>query len=79
MKAAPRQLGDYNRAGTRPRGVTEPEIQNAEEAVAFFKSLRATVMYLGICDGNLEEGSMRADANVSVKPAGQIELGQRTE
>ena len=71
---------DYNRAGTPLlEVVTEPEITCAEEAVAFFKSLRATVMALDICDGNLEEGSMRSDANVSVKPAGQKELGQRTE
>ena len=54
---SPHSLVDYNRAGTPLlEVVTEPEIQNAEEAVAFFKSLRATVMYLGICDGNLEEG-----------------------
>ena len=71
---------DYNRAGTPLlEVVTEPEITNAEDAIAFFKSLRATVTALDICDGNLEEGSMRADANVSVKPAGQKELGQRTE
>ena len=77
---APYSQVDYNRAGTPLlEVVTEPEIQNAEEAMAFFKSLRATVMYLGICDGNMEEGSMRADANVSVKPVGQTELGQRTE
>lgn len=71
---------DYNRAGTPLlEVVTEPEITCSEDAIAFFKSLRATVMALGICDGNLEEGSMRSDANVSVRPVGQKELGQRTE
>lgn len=71
---------DYNRAGTPLlEVVTEPVMTSAEEAAAFMRALRAIVMYLGICDGNLQEGSMRADANVSVRKRGAAALGTRTE
>ncbi len=71
---------DLNRAGTPLiEIVSEPDMRSAEEAVAYLKSLRAILLYLGICDGNLEEGSFRCDANVSIRPWGQAEFGTRTE
>ncbi len=71
---------DLNRAGTPLlEVVSEPEIRSASEAVAYLKTLHALVMALDICDGNLQEGSFRCDANVSIRPMGQLELGTRTE
>ncbi|NLW81023.1 MAG: Asp-tRNA(Asn)/Glu-tRNA(Gln) amidotransferase subunit GatB [Desulfovibrionales bacterium] len=71
---------DLNRAGVPLiEIVSEPDMRSAEEAVAYLKSLRAILVYLGICDGNLEEGSFRCDANVSIRPWGQKEFGTRTE
>jgi aspartyl-tRNA(Asn)/glutamyl-tRNA(Gln) amidotransferase subunit B len=59
--------------------VTEPDIGSAEAAGAYLRQLRAIVRYLGICDGNLEEGSFRCDANVSIRPRGATALGTRAE
>ncbi len=71
---------DLNRAGVPLiEIVSEPDMRSAEEAVAYLKSLRAILVYLGICDGNLEEGSFRCDANVSIRPWGQQEFGTRAE
>ncbi|MET4695400.1 Asp-tRNA(Asn)/Glu-tRNA(Gln) amidotransferase subunit GatB [Endozoicomonas lisbonensis] len=71
---------DLNRAGTPLiEIVTEPDLRNAEEAVAFAKKLHSIVTTLGICDGNMSQGSMRFDVNVSVRPKGQEEFGTRTE
>ncbi|QJB57374.1 Asp-tRNA(Asn)/Glu-tRNA(Gln) amidotransferase subunit GatB [Pseudodesulfovibrio sp. zrk46] len=71
---------DLNRTGTPLiEIVSEPDIRSAEEAVAYLKELRSTLLYLGICDGNLEEGSFRCDANISIRPWGQEEFGTRTE
>ncbi|MGA7811831.1 Asp-tRNA(Asn)/Glu-tRNA(Gln) amidotransferase subunit GatB [Caballeronia sp.] len=71
---------DLNRAGTPLLEiVTEPEMRSAAEAVAYAKSLHALVQWLGICDGNMQEGSFRCDANVSVRPVGQAEFGTRAE
>lgn len=71
---------DFNRAGTPLlEVVTEPDIASAEEAALVFKALRQIVVFLGICDGNMQEGSLRADANVSVRKKGVKELGTRTE
>jgi aspartyl-tRNA(Asn)/glutamyl-tRNA(Gln) amidotransferase subunit B len=71
---------DLNRAGVPLLEiVSEPEIGSVEEAVEYLKALRAVLMWLGVNDGNLEEGSFRCDANVSVKPKGQTKLGQRCE
>ena len=77
----PGQTGiDLNRTGTPLlEVVSEPDMRSAEEAAAYFKQMHALVRYLKICDGNLAEGSMRCDANVSVRPAGQNTLGERTE
>ena len=71
---------DLNRAGTPLiEIVTEPDIRSSEEAVAFAKKLHSIVTTLGICDGNMSQGSMRFDVNVSVRPKGQEEFGTRTE
>ncbi len=71
---------DLNRAGTPLiEVVTEPDLRSAGEAVAYLKKLHSLVRYLEICDGNMQEGSFRCDANVSVRPLGQQELGTRTE
>ncbi|CCD37229.1 Aspartyl-tRNA(Asn) amidotransferase subunit B @ Glutamyl-tRNA(Gln) amidotransferasesubunit B [Candidatus Paraburkholderia kirkii UZHbot1] len=71
---------DLNRAGTPLLEiVTEPEMRSAAEAVAYAKALHGLVVWLGICDGNMQEGSFRCDANVSVRPVGQKEFGTRTE
>ncbi len=71
---------DLNRTGTPLlEVVTEPDFRSAAEAAAYFRQLHALVRYLRICDGDLSQGSMRCDANVSVRPAGSNELGERTE
>jgi aspartyl-tRNA(Asn)/glutamyl-tRNA(Gln) amidotransferase subunit B len=71
---------DLNRAGTPLMEiVSEPDIRSPQEAAEFVKKLRAIVRYIGVCDGNMEQGSLRCDANVSVRPAGQKEFGTRTE
>ena len=59
--------------------VSEPDIRTPEEAVAYLKAIHDIVVYLGISDGNMEEGSFRCDANISVRPVGQEEFGTRTE
>ena len=77
----PGQTGiDLNRTGTPLlEVVSEPDLRTAQEAAAYFRQMHNLAKYLGICDGNLAEGSMRCDANVSVRPTGQEEFGERTE
>ncbi|MBS1270384.1 MAG: Aspartyl/glutamyl-tRNA(Asn/Gln) amidotransferase subunit B [Gammaproteobacteria bacterium] len=71
---------DLNRAGTPlVEIVSEPDMRSTKEAVAYLRKLHTMVRYLEICDGNMQEGSFRCDANVSVRPAGQAKLGTRTE
>jgi aspartyl-tRNA(Asn)/glutamyl-tRNA(Gln) amidotransferase subunit B len=71
---------DLNRAGTPLLEiVSEPELRGAQEAVAYARTLHALVMWIGICDGNMQEGSFRCDANVSVRRAGDTKLGTRCE
>jgi len=71
---------DLNRAGTPLLEiVSEPDLRSAKEAVAYMKKIHALVRYLEICDGNMQEGSFRCDANVSLRPQGQATLGTRTE
>ena len=71
---------DLNRAGTPLLEiVSEPEIRSAAEAVAYCKALHGLVMWLGVCDGNMQEGSFRCDINVSVRPKGATEFGTRCE
>src|SRR5215208_4250559 len=71
---------DLNRAGTPLLEiVSEPDMRSAKEAVAYMKKLHTLVRYLKICDGNMQEGSFRCDANVSVRPKGEQKLGTRAE
>lgn len=73
-------LVDYNRTGTPLLEiVSEPDIRSAKEAVAYMEKLRAILQYCGVSDCKMEEGSLRCDANVSVRPVGQKELGTKTE
>ncbi|MDI6402445.1 Asp-tRNA(Asn)/Glu-tRNA(Gln) amidotransferase subunit GatB [Balneolaceae bacterium ANBcel3] len=73
-------LIDLNRAGTPLLEiVSEPDLRSPEEAGAYMRKIWQMVRYLGVCDGNMEEGSLRCDANVSIRPVGQKEFGTRTE
>lgn len=71
---------DYNRAGTPLiEIVTEPDIRSADEAFAFLTEIRKLVRWIGVCDGNMEEGSLRCDANISIRLHGDGKLGTRVE
>jgi aspartyl-tRNA(Asn)/glutamyl-tRNA(Gln) amidotransferase subunit B len=71
---------DYNRSGTPLiEIVSEPDLRSAADAAEFFSLLRTILVWLGVNDGNMEEGSLRCDANVSVRPVGAIRLGTKTE
>ena len=71
---------DLNRTGTPLLEiVSEPDMRSPEEAYAYLKKIHAILRYLDICDGNMQEGSFRCDANISLRPVGQEELGTRTE
>jgi aspartyl-tRNA(Asn)/glutamyl-tRNA(Gln) amidotransferase subunit B len=78
--AAGASFVDYNRAGVPLcEIVSEPDVRSAEEAAEYMRALRTLVRYLGICDGNMEEGSMRCDANVSLRLRGEQRLGTKAE
>jgi aspartyl-tRNA(Asn)/glutamyl-tRNA(Gln) amidotransferase subunit B len=80
LETAQASLVDYNRAGVPlMETVSRPEIRSPEEAAAYLRAFRAVLVYLGVNDGNLEEGSLRCDANISLKPAGARELGTKVE
>jgi aspartyl-tRNA(Asn)/glutamyl-tRNA(Gln) amidotransferase subunit B len=71
---------DLNRAGTPLLEiVTEPDMHSPEEVVAYLKTLRETLVYLEVCDGNMEEGSLRCEPNLSLRPSGQKALGTKVE
>ncbi len=73
-------LVDLNRAGTPLLEiVTEPDLNSSEEVVAYLKALRDLLMYLGVCDGNMEEGSFRCEPNLSLRPVGQTTFGTKVE
>ncbi len=73
-------LLDYNRAGMPLiEIVSEPDLHSAEEAAAYLTQIRKLVRWIGICDGNMEEGSLRCDANISIRPFGSEKLGTRVE
>jgi len=73
-------LLDLNRAGTPLiEMVTEPDIRSSEEAVSYVRQIRSIMRYIEVCDGNMEQGSMRCDANISVKQKGLDKLGTKTE
>ncbi|CAM2056598.1 Aspartyl/glutamyl-tRNA(Asn/Gln) amidotransferase subunit B [Desulfovibrionales bacterium] len=75
-----RSFIDLNRSGIPlVEIVSEPDLRSPEEAVSYLKALHVIFIYLGICDGNMEEGSFRCDVNISLRPQGQKELGTRTE
>lgn len=78
--SADTSLVDFNRTGVPLiEIVSEPDIRTPQEAVEYLKRLREILRYLGICDGNMEEGSFRCDANVSIRPGGESKLGTKTE
>jgi len=71
---------DFNRTGVPLMEiVSEPDIRSPEDAKTYMEELRKILVYLGVCDGNMEEGSLRCDANISLRPAGQKEFGTKTE
>ncbi len=73
-------LVDFNRCGTPLMEiVTEPDLRTPADAYAYLTKIRQIVRYLGVCDGNMEEGSLRCDANVSIRPIGSTALGTKTE
>ncbi len=73
-------LVDFNRTGVPLiEIVSEPDLRSSEEVIAYLKKLRDILIYLGICDGNMEEGSFRCDVNISLRPLGQKEFGTRAE
>ncbi len=80
MEEAESSLVDFNRCGVPLMEiVSEPDIRTPEEAAEYLRQLRAILVYLGVCDGNMEEGSFRCDANVSVRPQGSKEFGTKVE
>jgi aspartyl-tRNA(Asn)/glutamyl-tRNA(Gln) amidotransferase subunit B len=73
-------LVDYNRAGLPlMETVSHPDLRSPEEAAAYLRAFRAVLLFLGVCDGNMEEGSLRCDANVSLRPCGSTTLGTKVE
>ena len=73
-------LVDYNRSGLPlMETVSHPDLRSAEEAAAYLRAFRAVLLFLGVCDGNMEEGSLRCDANVSLRPRGATTLGTKVE
>jgi aspartyl-tRNA(Asn)/glutamyl-tRNA(Gln) amidotransferase subunit B len=80
LETAQTSLVDYNRAGVPlMETVSRPELRSPEEAAAYLRAFRAVLIYLGVCDGNMEQGSLRCDANVSLKRRGATELGTKVE
>ena len=80
VAGAPYSLCDYNRAGVPLcEIVSEPDVRSAAEAAAYLRAVRQLVRYLGISDGNMEEGSLRCDANVSIRPVGESKFGTKAE
>ncbi len=78
--SGPYSFVDLNRAGIPLMEiVSEPDIRSPKEAAEYMKKLRTILRYLGVCDGNMEQGSLRCDANVSIRPVGQKEYGTRAE
>ena len=78
--AAQASLVDYNRSGMPlMETVSRPELRSPEEAAIYLRAFRAVLLHLGVCDGNMEEGSLRCDANISLRPRGAVELGTKVE
>jgi len=80
LETAQASLVDFNRSGVPlMETVSRPELRSPEEAAAYLRAFRAVVVFLGVCDGNMEEGSLRCDANVSLRPRGSARLGTKVE
>ncbi len=80
LERATSSLVDFNRSGVPlMETVSRPDIRSPEEAAAYLRAFRAVLLYLGVCDGNMEEGSLRCDANVSLRKKGSPELGTKVE
>ncbi|HEY7253750.1 MAG TPA: Asp-tRNA(Asn)/Glu-tRNA(Gln) amidotransferase subunit GatB [Methylomirabilota bacterium] len=80
LETAPSSQVDFNRAGVPLMEiVSKPDLRSPDEAAAYLKALRAILIYLRVCDGNMEEGSLRCDANISLRPIGQAEYGTKVE
>src|SRR5512136_829213 len=80
MEEAESSLVDYNRCGVPLMEiVSEPDLRTPEDAADYLRTLRAILVYLDVCDGNMQEGSFRCDANVSIRPRGETELGVKAE
>jgi aspartyl-tRNA(Asn)/glutamyl-tRNA(Gln) amidotransferase subunit B len=80
LETAQASLVDFNRSGVPlMETVSRPDLTSPDEAVAYLKSFRAILVYLGVCDGNMEEGSVRCDANISLRPRGATSLGTKVE
>ena len=80
LETAPSSHVDFNRAGVPLMEiVSKPDLRRPEEAAAYLRALRAILVYLEVCDGNMEEGSLRCDANISLRPRGAQELGTKVE
>jgi len=80
LETAQASLVDFNRSGVAlMETVSRPELASPEEAAAYLKAFRAVLIFLGVCDGNMEEGSLRCDANVSIRPRGSAKLGTKVE
>ncbi len=80
LETAQASLVDFNRSGVPlMETVSRPELRSPEEAAAYLRAFRAVLIFLGVCDGNMEEGSLRCDANVSLRPRGSDPLGTKVE
>ena len=80
LETAQASLVDFNRSGVAlMETVSRPELSSPEEAAAYLRAFRAVLIFLGVCDGNMEEGSLRCDANVSLRPRGNATLGTKVE
>ncbi|MBI3030177.1 MAG: Asp-tRNA(Asn)/Glu-tRNA(Gln) amidotransferase subunit GatB [Candidatus Rokubacteria bacterium] len=80
LETARASLVDFNRSGVPLMEiVSKPDLRSPEEAAAYLKTLRAILMYLGVCDGNMEEGSLRCDTNISLRPRGSTDYGVKVE
>ncbi|PYR53000.1 MAG: Asp-tRNA(Asn)/Glu-tRNA(Gln) amidotransferase GatCAB subunit B, partial [Acidobacteria bacterium] len=80
LETARSSLVDFNRSGVPlMETVSEPDIRSPEEAAAYLRAFRAILLYLGVCDGNMEEGSLRCDANISLRERGETGFGTKVE
>jgi aspartyl-tRNA(Asn)/glutamyl-tRNA(Gln) amidotransferase subunit B len=80
LETAHASLVDFNRSGVPlMETVSQPDVRSPEEAAAYLRAFRAVLLYLGVCDGNMEEGSLRCDANISLRRRGASDLGTKVE